>query len=774
MIRPLDGIRIFELGRSCSAAFCTQILGDLGAEVIKIEPPGGDRSRKCGTTYGKTSLSYISFNRGKKSIVLDQKEIIDQVLKKLGENDVIVEDLGAKDSPWAGINSSVIQQYCKNQILISMNGFGSHGRWSSYSDYDGIIQAMSGFMSITGQPGGTYMRVGVPLGELFTGLYGAIGSLAAIFHQKRSGKGIQVELSKLSVMLSVMPDVISKYLNTGITTRPNGARHQLVGYFQPTRTKDGSVVIMATQKHQFLALLKILKLEDLGDDPRFATPFLRKQNAEALGMLVEEKTSRITTEQLMQELFQQGIPSGPIYSIEDILTNDYVSLHKLIVTAKDHIEGNFKTIGFPLWFDRFEIPTLFNVSQPGEYTAEILQGPISKDTLHTLQIKDQQEQKPLAGIRILDLTLFMAGPLGTEILKALGAEVIKVERIDTVSDFSRTTEPVFGTTSAYFMALNAGKKSIGLDLKNEDHQKILYKLVQQCDILAENFRPGVTKRNNINYEKMRLQKPDLIYSSVTGFGRLKNYEGRGCVDTIAQAMSGFMSLNGNPDEEPIRAGSSVADVCASLYETVGILAGLLYREKTGDGCFVDVPMISSMLSIMSWEAAEYLDSGRILRGVGNRDRWKPFSRSIYTSDGAVMIDASQKEDFRKLMEILGLEKQELEQIQTDKESVLEDGIMEKASAFTMTELADACRSQKIPAGEIFTVEQVCRSGYLEEQELVKLVHDSKEGWFKVLAVPMRLNGHALNDPDFISQPGEYTKEILNMIPEIEGLYGMRK
>lgn len=769
MTRPLEGIRVIEIGRSCSAAFCTQILGDLGAEVIKLEPPGGDLSRKRGTVYGNTSLSYISLNRGKKSVIPDSKQNTEQILRLIKGADVVVEDLGTEKSPWPGIDITAIRQPGGNRITISINGCGSSGRWKDYSDYDGIIQALSGFMSITGQPGGVYTRVGIPLGEFLTGLYGAISSLAAIFYRHRTGNGLGAEISKLSVMLSAMPDVIAKYLNTGVTTRPNGARHQLVGYFQPTRTRDGSVVIMATQKHQFQALLAVLKLEKLEKDPRFLTPMLRRQNAEALGALIEEKTSGMTMEELTQKLFSRGIPAGPVYSIKDILRDDYVKLHELIVTAEDRAEGVFETIGFPLRFDRFELPSHFFVSQPGEYTEKVLEN-ADRPRREGSYIDSAKIKRPLSGIRILDLTLFMAGPLGTELLKALGADVIKVERLDTVSDFSRTTEPVFGATSAYFMALNAGKRSIGLDLKNRNHQEILHRLVRQCDVVAENFRPGVTERNHVSYEEMKAQKPDLVYSSVTGFGRKPVYEGRGCVDTIAQAMSGFMSLNGEPGQEPIRAGSSVADVCASLYETVGILAALLYWEQTGEGCFIDAPMISSMLSILSWEAAEYLNEGRILEGVGNRDRWSPLSRPIPASDGAVMIDASREESLRELAKLLELEDRELEQIQAGQTIISEDEITTGTRAFTMTELAEACRSRGISAGEVFTVEQICRSGYLEEQDLVKMVHDSKEGWFQILAPPIRLNGSSLNEPDFVPQPGEHTWQILNEFPGLEVLY----
>lgn len=390
-------------------------------------------------------------------------------------------------------------------------------------------------------------------------------------------------------------------------------------------------------------------------------------------------------------------------------------------------------------------------------------------------------ERPLSGIRILDLTRFMAGPLGLQILEDLGAEVIKIERSDQRSEFSRSTEPVFGNTSAYFISINSGKKDIMLDLNRKEHREIFLRLAEQCDIVADNFRPGVTEKLGITYEDVKKRRQDIIYSTVSGFGYTGPYRSQGCVDTVAQAMSGFMSLTGHEGGEPVRAGSSVADICASLYEAVAILASVIYRLRTGKGGLVDSPMISSMLSVLGEAAAEYMNHGIQMREYGNRDRHRALFQTVPASNGAVMVEAATNEHFEAFMRLLGMpELSENPRYSSSKRRItyieeLEDAIFPVTKTMTMTELADACRRAGIPAGEVNTIERIARSGYIEQQNMIRRVHDSREGDFKVLGLPMRFDKFDVPEEKNVPQPGEHTHEILKNIlgmpdGEIEKLF----
>lgn len=390
-------------------------------------------------------------------------------------------------------------------------------------------------------------------------------------------------------------------------------------------------------------------------------------------------------------------------------------------------------------------------------------------------------KRPLSGIRVLDMTRYMAGPLGTQILADLGAEIIKVERNDGEPDFTRNTNPSFGTTSAYFMALSRGKRDIFLDFHKCEHREVFLKLAEKCDIVAENFRPGITEKLGLAYEDVKKVKPDIIYSAVSGFGQTGPYKKRGCVDIISQAMSGFMSITGPKDGEPVKGGSSIADICASLYEAVGLLAAIIHHEKTGEGGFIDSSMLSSMISISDGATAEYLNSGEITGATGNRDRKVALFQTLPTKDGAVMVEAATEEHFAAFAKVLGLS-------HLTKDARFQNGYSRLANIYkleqvifpvtqkmTMTELSELCRSQGIPAGEVNTQERICRSGYIEDQQMICQVHDSKEGDFKVIGLPMKFDKFEVPKINFVPQPGEHSAELLTELlgmteEEIKELY----
>lgn len=765
MHKPLEGIRVLDLTSRLCGPFCTQILHDLGAEVIKLAPPGSFDCREESAAY------YVSLNRGKKHVSPDweKKDFREYIFRLVETSNVFVEDLGPGKSDNLGIGYEAVRQWREDIIYLSITGYGHEGIYRDYSSQDAIVQALSGFMSITGEAGGRYTKSGIPLADMFTAVYGAIGVLAGLIFCCKTGESLYIDLAKLDVMISAMPDVFAKYLNTGQTTRPKGCRHQLVGYFGPVRTKDGTVICMAAQDHQFKALVEILGLDGLEKDTRFDTMAKRCQNIEELEPVICSRAKDMTMDELMEKLLQRKVPAGPVYTLERILDSDYVSFHKLIKKVFDSAGSTFLTVGFPVKFSQFEEPQDDFVSLFGEFTQEVENSlPPLQQTRRAMRCtnKRNSQERPLSGIRVLDLTRFMAGPLGTEILDNLGAEVIKVERRSQRSEFSRSTEPTFGKTSAYFISINSGKKDISLDLEKEEQRKILLKLAERCDVMADNFRPGVTKKLGISYENVKKRRPDIIYSTVSGFGYTGPYRTRGCVDTVCQAMSGFMSLMGEEGGEIIRAGSSVADVCAALYETVAILASLIWHQRTGQGGMADTPMLSAMVSILDGMAAEYLNNGIKLRGTGNRDRSGALAEAVPASDGEVMVEAKTEEHFSALVKLLNrpdlLEDPRYSNSENRLKHIesLESAIFKETRKMTKAELAGKCRKVGIPAGEVNTVESICRSGYLEQRRMVVQVEDSKEGRFRVLGLPLKFDRFSIPQEKTVSQPGEHTEEIL--------------
>lgn len=374
MPKPLDDIRVIDLTQGICGSFCTQLLRDLGAEVIKVEPPSGDVSRCRGTRHGKTSISYISVNRGKKSMVLElEKPAHREIFLRLVEmSDIMVEALGPGRGDALGIGYEAVRNRKPDIIYLSITGYGHEGMYRDYSDQDAIIQALSGFMSITGELGGEFTKAGIPIADVFTGIYGAISLLTGIIYRDRMKESLYIDLPKLNVMLSAMPDVFSKYLNTGKTTRPKGCRHQLVGFFGPVKTKDGTVICMAAQDHQFKALTEILGLEGLEQDERFSSMDKRCLNIEALEPIIFSKTREMTMDELTEKLLDQKIPAGPVNTLDKILESDYVKYHQLLMEVKDRDEGIFRVVGSPIRFSQFHMEHNDFIAGPGEFSADIL------------------------------------------------------------------------------------------------------------------------------------------------------------------------------------------------------------------------------------------------------------------------------------------------------------------------------------------------------------------------------------------------------------------
>lgn len=389
MKRPLSDIRVLDLTQNMCGPYCTQILGDLGAEIIKIEPPGGEISRQVGTRHGATSITYIHFNRGKKSVELDlAKPSHREVLLKLAEkSDLVVEDFMPGTSEKLGIGYGDIKKIKSDILYIAITGYGQQGMYKNYSDLDPIVQAISGFMSITGEKGGEFTKAGAPLADLFTGIYGVIGALAAIIHRRKTGESLYVDISKLNVMLSAMPDSMSKYLNTGCITRPKGNKHQLVAISQALRTKDGLVLCKASEDKEFKTFTDALGLQGLGDDERFNDTRKRCDNINELEPIIHSKTSKMTMAELNDLMLRLNCAAGPVNTIEQILEDEYTKFHQLITNVHDSKEGDFKVVGSPLKFEKFAIPRSTFVSQPGEYTAEILTDLLGMDEEEIISLR---------------------------------------------------------------------------------------------------------------------------------------------------------------------------------------------------------------------------------------------------------------------------------------------------------------------------------------------------------------------------------------------------
>ena len=260
---------------------------------------------------------------------------------------------------------------------------------------------------------------------------------------------------------------------------------------------------------------------------------------------------------------------------------------------------------------------------------------------------------PLKNLLVVDLTRVLVGPYCTMMLSDMGARVIKVEA-PGIGDDSRKFGPFVKDNSAYFMSLNRGKESIALNLKDEEDKEIFLKILSKADILVENFKPGTLEKWGFGWKDMCKKFPKLIYASASGFGQTGPLKELPAYDMVVQGMGGLMSVTGHPNSEPTRVGTSIGDITAALFTTIGINAALYDREKTGKGMFIDVSMLDCQIAILENAIARYLSKNEIPKPMGSRHPSIAPFEAFKTKDSYIIIAAGNDKLFEKLCNVLEL------------------------------------------------------------------------------------------------------------------------
>jgi len=387
--------------------------------------------------------------------------------------------------------------------------------------------------------------------------------------------------------------------------------------------------------------------------------------------------------------------------------------------------------------------------------------------------------KPLKGIRILDLGHVLAMPTCTMQLADLGAEVIKIER-PGIGDDSRYFGPFKNKESAYFISINRNKKSITLDLKKDQGKKIFKDLVKISDVVTENYRPNTMQKLGLSYETLKAINPQIIYASICGFGHKTVYPGRPGYDVIAQATGGIIAITGQADGPPTRVGSSIGDIFSGSFATIGILAALRVKEKTGLGQQVDIAMMDAVVSVLENAVVRYTVTGEIPQrtgsahpsiapfdvfeakdgwfviGVGNDMLWEKFCKAVnktdLLNDSRFTTNPKRSENYRELKPI----------------------ITEWSKKKTVEEILNILINAGVPVGEVNTIDKIVDDPNIKLREMIVEVEHPLAGKVKITDTPIKLSLTPGKVEKASPLLGEHTEEVLGELlgfskEEIEGL-----
>lgn len=377
--------------------------------------------------------------------------------------------------------------------------------------------------------------------------------------------------------------------------------------------------------------------------------------------------------------------------------------------------------------------------------------------------------KLLEGVRILDLTNVLAGPFATRYFALAGAEVIKIE-VPGSGDLARKlgcmpefNKKLMGTS---FLAQNANKKSLTLNLKAEKGKEIFLKLVETADVVVENFRPGVMARLGFSYEDLIKVNPKIVYCGISGFGQTGPDAKKPAYDQIVQGLSGVMSINGDERLNPLRCGFPVCDTVGGLDAALAIMGALFYRERTGEGQMIDVAMLDSIMPLMGWVAANLLIGEQQPQLLGNDNFTAAPSGTFKTKDGYINIAANKQEQWESLCEVLGLpelttdprfqERDNRKKNRRELTPYIEQGLSKKETGLWVKEF----NAKGVPAGAILTLEDALNAPQIQHRETLQTVHSEEVGDLKLFNLTAKYSktpGKVTTPPPTLSQ---HTKEIL--------------
>lgn len=374
-VAPLAGVRVCDVTQNLAGPFCAQILADLGASVVKVEPPGGDLGRRWGPPFwGSDSTLFLSANRGKRSVVLDLKhpEGMDILRRIGGASDVFMHASRPAAAKRLGIDHASVRQWRDDIIHLAISAYGPEGPMSDQPGYDPLMQAYAGIMSVTGEPGGGPTRVGGSVVDFGTGMWSAISVLGALRTRDVTGEGAALETSLLDTSLAWVSYHMMGYLATGDVPGPLGSSLGSIAPYRAFRTRDGHVMIAAGNDAIFRRLCAALEMAAVADDPRFGSNPQRVAHRAELDVLVEDRTARYSTEALLDRTRAHDVPASAIRSIDAVCADEQVAVADMLPFVEHPDIESYRDVSLPLRMNGVRPRGPTTPPAPGAHTSEVL------------------------------------------------------------------------------------------------------------------------------------------------------------------------------------------------------------------------------------------------------------------------------------------------------------------------------------------------------------------------------------------------------------------
>jgi len=653
----LEGVVVLELAQTLAGELAGGLLADLGAAVIKIEPRDGSPLRRRGPGIaGEDSLYFQSENRGKYSVVAELDDLTHEpwLAKLAASADALVEDLGPgrlESAGWAP-DALVASNACL--ALLRISPFGQTGPLARERGDDRIAQAFSGMQFATGFPDRPPIPVTVPLAEAWSAILGAGALLMAIFHARRSGHGQVVDIGLYQAALRMQEDVVIRHHKTGAVASRMGTESATVVPANVYPTRDGGFIALSGAGDQpFARLCEAIGAPEAVKDPRFATSAVRLANRAAADELVRAWVARHDLVDVEARFMKAGVAGTAVRSVDEIIGDAHVQTRRSALHLKSTSGRDFLAPAPTPRFSRTSARDAESAPRLGEHTT-IVRASVDRIAARPKPQASAASARgggALAGVRVLDLSQWLAGPAAATLLGDFGAEVIMVELPATGA--SPMDGP--GSRGVGFPVTNRNKRSVTLDVRSPRGREVFLELVRVSDVIVENFRPGTLERWNLGPAELHAVNPRLVLLRSSGFGQSGPYAARAAFNPVGLAFGGMTYLNGFPDRPPCRDGVTAGDYSTALFNVLGTVAALLRRDLDGQGQVVDSAMYECALRLTGDLLAVRSALGiRRERAAGDSPLY-PWSFTTEAVDGRfVAVSAADSADVATAVARLGI------------------------------------------------------------------------------------------------------------------------
>lgn len=761
---PAD-YRVVDLTDGIAGAYCTKILADAGAEVIKLDPPGGGslwhRSASGAPVdgrYGGVLHQYLSCS--KSSVVVDLASSDDLALARdmIKSADAVVWSAEGSLCQDQRLSVDQVRAFAPNAAILALSAYGLDSVWAARPANEFVLQALSGSAWNHGSPDDTPVMIGGSHGEYAAGTVGALALLVARQRQRQGGQGDLIDVAMLEVLhLSHTMFPVTFF---DLTKRPYRPRRydSIPGIH---RTKDGWVGLWVTTGQQWLDFCSMIERPDWSEDPSLGLMDNRASRHDELHGYVDEWAACRTTEEIVEFASLLRLPVAAVGNGATLPAMDH------FVERAAYLKHPRTGVAQPdVWYT-FSSSADRRPPQPssalGEDTDACRRSVASSAHSADPRPVTQQADTPLpfAGLRVLDMTAFWAGPIITHPLAMLGADVIHIEsakRPDGIRMAATIpmTEPGWWETSPFFNGTNTCKRDLAVDLQSDAGRAALLRLVEECDVVVENYSPRVMDQLGLGYDTLRVARPDIIVVRAPAFGLSGPWRDRVAYAPTIDEAAGLAWVTGAPDGPPSMVGAA-SDAIGGLHGTIALLLALEHRQRTGEGTLVETPQVGAGIQVTAEQVIEYSANGVLLERVGNRS-WTVAPQGVYRSldrdqgdqgvpkDDWVAISVRTDAEWMALASLIGDQRLSADPTLRTVEGrrSAHDRLDEAITAWTCTRSSDEaaatiCESgiaaaAVVPPHLLADIEPIAASGFYET------VRHPVAGPMRVPAFPARFSG----------------------------------